>query len=270
MLTWFENRMVFPRRRAKQEWVDPVAPDTEEVWLRSADGTRIHAWHLPHPDPDAGAVLVHHGNAGNVSHRGGLMAALRKTLGRSVVCYDYPGYGRSGGRPSEAGCYAAGDAAYRFLTAERMIPADRVVLYGESLGGGVAVDQATRLDHEAVILVFTFTSLPRAAQKHFPFLPCASMMKNRFDNLAKIGRLHKPLLVTHGTKDRVVPYRQGEELFAAAPGPKRFFTLNDWPHQTPMTNWFFKELKRFLTATSASPLAPATLQPKPSGSVRVP
>lgn len=246
VLAWFENRLVFPLSTAADGWVEQPVPGFEDVWLTSTDGTRVHAWCLPHHDPDAGAVLVSHGNGGNLSHRGGLMAALRKVLGRTVICYDYPGYGKSEGRPSEAGCYAAADAAYRYLTNERKIPAGKVVLYGESLGGGVAVDQAARLDHEALILVFTFTTLPRAAKWHFPFLPCDTLMRNRFDNLAKIGRCRKPVLVTHGTADRVVPYRQGEELFAAANEPKRFLPLEGRPHQTPMEPWFFEELRRFV------------------------
>ena len=246
MLLWLENRLVFLPDRVEQAWEEPPTADTEDVWLTTADGTRVHAWHLPHADPAAGAVLVSHGNGGNLSHRGVLMAALRKFLGRAVVCYDYPGYGRSDGTPSEAGCYAAGDAAYRWLTDAKKIPVSKVVLYGESLGGGVAVDQASRLDHEGLVLVFTFTSLPEAASSHYPFLPCRTLMANRFDNLAKIGKCHKPVFIAHGTADPVIPFRQGEELFAAANEPKRFLRLEGQGHQIPMTAAFFTAIRDFL------------------------
>src|SRR5262249_20051937 len=158
---------------------------------------------------------------GNLSHRGALMAALRSHLGRSVLAYDYPGYGKSDGEPTEPGCYAAGEAAYRWLTDERKVPANRILLLGESLGGGVAVELASRFDHEALVLVFSFTSLPAAARCHYPWLPCGLLMSNRYDNLSKIGRCHRPVFITHGTADEIVPFRQGEELFAAANEPKR-------------------------------------------------
>lgn len=245
-LMWFENRLVFIPDRAETSWADPPTADTEDVWLALADGTRINAWHLPHPDPAAGAALISHGNGGNLSHRGGLMAALRDHLGRAVVCYDYPGYGRSDGRPTEAGCYVAGDAAYRWLVDAKKIPPNKVVLFGESLGGGVAVDQAARLDCEALVLVYPFTSLPAAAKYHKPYLPCYSLMANRFDNLAKIGQCRKPVFVAHGTADSIVPFRQGEELFAAANEPKRFLKLDGMGHEMPMMDWIFDEFRRFV------------------------
>jgi fermentation-respiration switch protein FrsA (DUF1100 family) len=226
--------------------VEPPQAGFEDHWLTLPEGTRIHAWYLPHPDPEAGAVLLSHGNGGNLSHRGGLIRLLQRFLGRSVLVYDYPGYGRSDGRPTEAGCYAAGDAAYHFLVSDRRIPPHRVVLYGESLGGGVAIDQASRLEHEALILLFTFTTLPRAAKWHFPFLPCETLMHNRFDNLSKIGRCRQPVLIAHSPKDRVVPYAHSQELYQAAHEPKQFLPLGDWGHDTPMEPWFFEALRQFL------------------------
>jgi fermentation-respiration switch protein FrsA (DUF1100 family) len=174
------------------------------------------------------------------------MRNLHRHLGRSVLAYDYPGYGQSDGRPTEAGCYLAGEAAYRWLTDERKVPAGRVVLLGESLGGGVATELATRHDHEALVLVFTFTSFPAAAKCHYPWVPCGLLMANRFDNLAKIGRVRRPVFITHGTADEIVPYRQGEELFAAANEPKRFLPLDGVTHNVDLDERFYAELRRFL------------------------
>lgn len=244
VLKSLENRLVYFPLRAAESWEPPPDPRTEDVWLASSDGTKLHAWFLPHDGP--GAVLVSHGNGGNLSHRGTLMRNLHRHLGRPVLAYDYPGYGKSDGRPTEAGCYLAGEAAYRWLTGERKVPADRVVLLGESLGGGVAVELATRHDHEALALMFTFTSLPAAARCHYPWVPCGALMANRFDNLSKIGRVRRPVFVAHGTADEVIPFRQGEELFAAANEPKRFLPIEGGTHNIGPDERFYAELRRFL------------------------
>ena len=223
MLKSLENRLVYFPLRAAESWEPPPDPKTEDVWLTSSDGTKLHAWFLPHNSP--GVVLIGHGNGGNLSHRGNLVRNLHRHLGRSVLVYDYPGYGKSDGQPSETGCYRAGEAAYHWLIEKRKVSAGRVVLFGESLGGGVAVELATRHDHEALVLVFPFTSLPDAARVHYPWLPCDLLMSNRFDNLSKIGKCHRPVFITHGTADEVVPYRHGEALFIAANEPKRFLPI---------------------------------------------
>jgi fermentation-respiration switch protein FrsA (DUF1100 family) len=245
VMKWLEDRLVYFPMRADEAWEPPPDPGIEDVWLSAADGTKLHGWYWPHAG-DRGAVLVSHGNGGNLSHRGHLMKNLHDRLGRSVLVYDYPGYGKSGGRPSEPGCYAAGEAAYRWLTEERNTPANRVVLLGESLGGGVAVELASRHEHEALVPVFTFTSLPDAAKFHYPWLPCGTLMENRFDNLSKIGQCRRPVFVTHGTADEVVPFRHGERLFAAANEPKRFVPLEGVTHNIGLTDRFYDELRRFL------------------------
>jgi fermentation-respiration switch protein FrsA (DUF1100 family) len=240
-----ENRLAFVPTRANAAWADPPDPAVQDVWLTAADGTRLHAWYLP-ADGDRGAVLLSHGNAGNVSGRGPMMLGLRRHLGRSVLAYDYPGFGRSGGEPTEAGCYAAGDAAYRWLTEDRRVPPGKVVLLGESLGGGVAVELATHHDHEALALLYTFTSLPDAADSHYPWLPCRALMSNRFDSLSKIGRCQRPVFVIHGTADEVVPFTQGERLFAAANEPKRFVPVEGAAHGADFGDGFYVALKQFL------------------------
>jgi fermentation-respiration switch protein FrsA (DUF1100 family) len=244
---WFiERRLVFRPRSPTQSWEKPVDPDTRDVTFAAADGTRIHAWWLPPTDPAAGAVLLAHGNGGNLSHRGQLAADLRRTLGAGVLLFDYPGYGKSQGRPTEAGCYAAGEAAYLWLTREAMIPANRVVLMGESLGGGPAVELATRHDHRALVLVFTFTSMPVVAKVHFRWLPTRLLMRTRFDNLAKIGRCRRPVFIAHGTADRVVPFAHGEALFAAANEPKEFLKLDDCGHDCALGDRLCVPLAKFL------------------------
>lgn len=243
-MKWFENALVY-HPAPSTDWADPGEPPPEDVWLTLDDGTPIHAWYFAHENA-TGAVLLSHGNGGNLSHRGRLARELARQLGKSVLLYDYPGYGKSGGSPTEAGCYAAGEAGFRWLT-QKGFPARNVLLFGESLGGGVAVELASRHDHAALVLVFTFTSLPDAAKFHKPWVPCITLMSNRFDNAAKIGNCRRPVFIAHGTQDGIIPIEQGEALYSAANAPKEFFRMDGIGHNmSGIREELFTALKRFL------------------------
>jgi uncharacterized protein len=216
------------------------------------DGTRLHGWWFPQPE-SKGAVLYFCGNAGNLSWRGEFLAVLREQLSESVLVVDYPGYGKSEGRPTEPGCYAAADAAYDWLTQTPKIVGENIVLFGTSLGGGVAVDLASRKPHRALVLVSTFTALPDVGQCVYPFLPVRWMMRNRFNSLAKIVDCHRPVFIAHGEDDDLIPVAQGERLFQAAPGPKQFLRLTHAGHNDPIPTEFFVRLKTFLAATAPRP-----------------
>jgi uncharacterized protein len=241
-----ERSLVFQPSRAAEAWEAPIAPGTQDVEVATDDGCPIHMWWLPPANPAAGAILVAHGNGGNLSHRGQLASDLYRATGAGVLLFDYPGYGRCGGKPTEPGCYAAGEAALRWLTEKANVPANRIVLFGESLGGGVAVELATRHDHRALVLVYTFTSLPAAAKYHYPWLPVFTLMRSRFDNLAKIGRCHRPIFIAHGAADRVVPFAHSEALFAAANEPKELLRLEGADHGLEESPEFCPALARFL------------------------
>lgn len=241
-----ERTLVFRPSSHQDSWLDPVDPRTADVFFADASGTKLHGWWLPPDNPGAGAVLLAHGNGGNVSHRGRTAYELRRTLGAGVLLFDYPGYGKSEGKPTEETCYASTEAAYDWLTNEGGIAPNRVVIMGESLGGGPAVDLATHRDHRALVLLFTFTSLPAAAKYHYPFLPTKWLMRTRFDNLAKIGQCRGPVFVAHGTADNVVPFRQGEELYAAANEPKQFLRMEGKSHDLLVGEEFFQALANFL------------------------
>src|SRR5262249_54030964 len=155
VLMALENWLVYYPTSASQEWHEPPNARVQDIELLSADGTRIHAWWCP-VEGARGALLYCHGNAGNLSQRVGSVAGLQHILKESVLIFDYPGYGKSGGKPSEAGCYAASEAAYQWLVDKQQIPPERILLYGGSLGGGVAVDLASRRPCRALVLVKTF------------------------------------------------------------------------------------------------------------------
>lgn len=227
----------------------PTGGRAEPVDLKTADGTPVRAWWCPHPGA-AGAVLYCHGNAGDLSGWAVAAAQVRDELKESVLVFDYPGFGRSGGRPSEAGCYAAADAAYDWLTA-RGVAADRITVVGVSLGGGVAVDLCARRPARALVLVKTFTSVPDVAEHMLAGFPAGGLMATRFDSLGKIGRCPQPLFVAAGTADTVIPYRLSVRLFEAGTGrDKHFCPLPDSDHNDPLPPAFFADLRRFLAATA--------------------
>jgi len=244
VLVLLEDHLVYRAMPASVSWADPGKLKVEDVELRSADGTLIHAWWCPRPG-SRGAVLFCHGQTGNLSHRAGLIERLQRF--GSVLIFDYPGFGRSGGKPTEAGCYAAGDAAYDWLVEERKIVPRDILLVGKSLGGGIATDLATRRPHRALVLCMTFTDLPAVTQHLFPFVPARLVMHTHFDNLSKIDRCRAPVFITHGTADWKIPLEQSRRLFEAAPSPRRFFAMEGVGHGPPFfTDGCLEEIERFL------------------------
>ena len=191
-----------------------------EVKVTTADGISLLSWYLP--PPDTRPVLVYfHGNGGHIGYRAErLRRFARDSLG--VLMLEYRGYSGNPGTPTEAGLYADAEAALDFLAAAGLGP-DRLVLYGESLGSGVAVALAARRNIAGLILEAPFTSVADVAQFHYSFVPASLLVRDRFDSLSRIGQLKAPLLVLHGERDRVVPVRFGRALFDAAPDPKEFW-----------------------------------------------
>jgi fermentation-respiration switch protein FrsA (DUF1100 family) len=173
-------------------------------------------------------LLWFHGNAGNLSHRTQLMFLLADTPAR-VFIMDYRGYGRSEGKPSEEGLYLDARAAWQYLVGERRVSPDRIVLFGKSLGGAVAVDLATEVDPAGVIIQSSFTSVPDMAARHFPFVPKA-LIRTKMDSLSKIPDVTAPKLFIHSTADEVAPFELGRRLYEAAPEPKRFHQVDGAAH----------------------------------------
>jgi hypothetical protein len=251
LVMWFiENRLVYHPVLAAQAWEPAPVPTIEDIDLTSPAGNRIHAWWLP-AKPDAPVVLMCSGNAGNLSGRGTSMVRIAERLEASVLIFDYPGYGKSEGKPNEAACYDAAEAAIGWLNDKKRVPSERVIFYGESLGGGVATEMSLRHPCRALVLVKTFTSLPATAKCHYPWLPCNWLMSNRFDSISKLPAIHCPVFITSATHDSVVPYEQGEALFRAANEPKQFFRNEDADHGDSLPEEFWTSLRTFLNTNPA-------------------
>jgi len=198
---------------------DPPAGVLER-WITTEDGVRLHAWWAP-ATPDAPVLLWSHGNGGNIANRADVLVALR-ARGVSLLAYDYRGYGKSTGRPSEAGVRLDVRAVYESERA-RGTPAARIVCFGESLGSAVTIQLAVERPCAGVVVVSPFTTLAEVARRHYG--PLGGLAGDRFDALGAVRRLTVPLLVAHGDRDEIVPFDLGERLFAAAPEPKQFLRV---------------------------------------------
>jgi fermentation-respiration switch protein FrsA (DUF1100 family) len=196
-----------------------------EVWLTARDGVTLNAWWIAAPRARLVTVFFH-GNAGNLTHRIDHMRAII-AAGSSLLLPDYRGYGKSEGKPSEAGLYLDADAAYQWLMDQGHTP-EEIVIQGESLGTAVAVDLAARKPCAGVVLEAPFNSASRVAAAILPFL--GPLIMRGFDSKAKIGKVQGPLLFMQGDWDEVIPYRLGRDLFAAAREPKSFWTVEGAGH----------------------------------------
>ena len=224
-LRWFEQAQLYHPSRIFKTIPADSGLACEDAALRSSDGTRIQAWFLPaEKGPLSGQKLVLmycHGNAGNMGNRVHKVSILQR-LGLNVLLFDYRGYGKSEGKPSEEGTYLDAEAAYRYLAQDKGFPPERIIIYGESLGGAIALETALRHAPKVLILDSTFTSIVDMCRRNFSWLPAGRVVTLRYDNLAKIPRIHFPLMILHSREDRVVPFSMGQALFAAAPQPKEF------------------------------------------------
>lgn len=213
-----------------------VLPGVEEVSYSTEDGLTLDGWWLPAAAVPLATVVVFHGNAGTRADRADLAAALGRR-GMAVLLTDYRGYGGNPGEPSEEGLVADGLAALAYARSRSDVDAGRIVLFGESLGSGVAVAvaaaTATADPPAAVVLRSPFTSFAEVARAHYPFIPAEALLADRFDSRARIGEVAVPVLVIAGTGDTIVPVAQSRDLFEAAPEPKRLLVVdgaghNDW------------------------------------------
>ena len=192
--------------------------DAQELVLDTADGEKVIVWYVP-PKRDLPLVLYFHGNAGSLRSRVNRFRALIGD-GYGLVALSYRGYGGSTGSPSEAGLIADARAAYAFAAAR--VPAERIVVFGESLGTGVAVALAATQRIGRLVLEAPFTSAADVGARAYWYLPVRLLMRDPFHSDRRIGKVTAPLLVLHGERDRVVPIELGERLFSQANEPKRF------------------------------------------------
>ena len=224
----FQRQLLYFPDRAHPELFGLQQLGVREVTLSTEDGLSLLSWYVP-ARPGRPVIAYFHGNGGHIGYRAERLLRFSRE-GFGVLMAEYRGYGGNPGTPSEAGFYADGRAALAFLDREGLA-ADRLVLYGESLGSGVAVALAVEHQIAALVLEAPFTSVAEVAQSHFPYVPASRMVVDRFDSLSRIGKVKAPILLLHGERDRVVPVRYGRALFDAAPEPKEGWFAPEAGHE---------------------------------------
>lgn len=239
----FQRHLLYFPDVARPELGDLAALGVREITLKTADGLSLLSWYLP-PQDDHPVIAYLHGNGGHIGYRADRLRWFAHN-GYGVLMAEYRGYGGNPGTPSESGLVADGAAALDFLGGEGIAP-NRLVVYGESLGSGVAVPLGAQREIASLILEAPFTSVAEVAQYHYSLIPASALVRERFDSLARIGDVKAPILVLHGERDRVVPVRFGRALFDAAPEPKELWLAREAGHEDLVRYGAFEAVRDFL------------------------
>jgi uncharacterized protein len=228
LLRFGESRMLYVPGGSRLLVKPPAELElgVRRVELTASDGVRLVAWAMPADSSSGYWLLICHGNAGNISEAGRPYhyAGLR-ALGLSLFAFDYRGYGESEGVPTEQGLYRDADAAYRYLRDTLGVPAERIVVFGHSLGSAVAVELVSRLPAAGLVLDGALTSVIERAQEMFPYAPVRWIAASRYSSIERVGALTIPKLFLHARADDVIPFAHGRRLFEAAAPPKTFVAL---------------------------------------------
>ncbi len=222
-----QDRLIFyPDMPSRELTASPadIGLAYEDVSLNTDDQVVIHGWFVPATE-EKGVVLFFHGNAGNISHR---LDSLRifHSLGLSTLIIDYRGYGRSGGEISEPGTYRDADAAWKYLTDTRSIPAERIIVFGRSLGASIASYSAATSNPGGLILESAFTSVPDMAARLYPVFPVRLLSRYDYDTRKNLLSVRCPVLIIHSPADEIIPFGIGRKLYDTANEPKSFLEIH--------------------------------------------
>ncbi len=195
----------------------------ENLTLVTKDKVNIQAWYIPAQNATK-TVLFCHGNGGNISHRLDTVNILNE-LNVNCLLFDYRGYGQSDGKPSERGTYRDAMAAWKWLTEEKGLPPDDIVIFGRSLGASIAARLAKKVNPASVVLESAFTSYEKIAKKFYPYMPVHWFASFKYNTLEHVKHIKSPVLVIHSKNDETVPFEFGKQLFDAASQPKDFVEI---------------------------------------------
>jgi len=252
-----QGRMLYlpdvPGRALTMTPID-VGMDYQDVFIETNDGVTLHGWFIA--GRSSRVVLFFHGNAGNISHR---LDSIRQFhgLGLSVLIVDYRGYGQSTGITSEKGIYRDALAAWRYLTEDRGIPANNIVVFGRSLGASAASQLATKHQPLALIVESSFTSVPDIAQELYPWLPARWLSRFKHATRDFVRDVRCPVLVAHSRDDEIIPFRHGEAIFASANEPRTLLELRGTHNDAFLRDerTYLEGLRTFLNGLPAPALA---------------
>ena len=247
LLVYNEPRLVYPGANPRDGEYSVRPSNTEEVWIDSFDGTRLHAWLLKSPDPTR-TILFCHGNAENVAGVGHHFGRrLRDELQADVLVVDYRGFGLTDGQPNEAAVVGDCAAALKWLSQRTGVEPDAITLFGRSLGGGIAVQLASQFGARELIIDRTFDSLVSPAARKFPWIPVSLLMRNRYPSDQLIGNCKMPVFQTHFAADELIPIDCAKALFARVANPdSEFHEIPGGSHLEPLPSSYWPVLREFL------------------------
>jgi uncharacterized protein len=223
LMYFIQERMIYFPDRKIRETPEHLGLPYEEIAFEASDGVSLSGWYVPAPT-ERGIILFCHGNAGNISHR---LESLKifHDLGMTVLIFDYRGYGKSEGRPSETGTYLDASAAWHYLVDVKKKSPTRIIIFGRSLGGAVAVELALRKKPAGLIIESSFRSLPELGKKFYPWLPVRLLARFRYSTIDKVVSLACPKLIVHSPQDEIVPFAHGRAIYEKAAPPKEFLEI---------------------------------------------
>ena len=226
MIYLFQDRMVFLSNlpgRALEASPGDIGLNYEDVSLTTSDDERLHGWYVSAANP-RGVLLFFHGNAGNISHRLDSIKIFHE-LDLDILIIDYRGYGQSTGKASEKGTYLDAQAAWDYLVNTRGIPADRIIIFGRSLGGAIGAWLGVQNTPAAVIIESSFSSGVDIARRLYSFLPVHLLTRLQYPVADYAGQLNCPVLVVHSRHDEIIPFSMGQAIYAAVKQEKKFLEL---------------------------------------------
>lgn len=220
---FMQDRMLYYPDREVLQTPEDRGLEYEEVSLKTKDNVTVSGWYIP-AKHEKGVLLFCHGNAGNISHRLESINIFHN-MGLSVLIFDYRGYGKSEGKPSEKGTYRDAEAAWNYLVEEKRKAPDRIILFGRSLGAAIAADIALKKIPAGLILESSFLSVPEMGKKHYPWIPVRLLSKYDYATIDKIRSITCPKLIIHSPDDEIVPFEHGKSLFEEALQHKQFLEI---------------------------------------------
>lgn len=255
MWRWFEHNQVYHPTRVLEAAGSDLNRPFEDVWFTTKDHVRLNGWFYPANEASPRkkfAVLLCHGNGGNISHRLDVAGALLET-GVAVFLFDYRGYGRSEGHPGEEGTYSDAQAAYQWLE-QKGYAGTNIIAFGESLGGGIASGLATRVPLAGLVLQATFSSLPDVGSEIFPWLPVRLLCSINYDTCRRLPKLSLPVIIMHSRTDELIRFHHAEKNYAAAKQPKLLWELKG-DHNDPVSDRanFTEGFEKFLQMIETQP-----------------
>jgi len=223
---------------------DKIQFSYEEIFIKVDDKITLKSWLINKDFRKFKTLVLFHGNAGDLSNRIYKLNELNK-LDINILLISWRGFSGNKGSPTEKNLYEDAEAAIKWLN-KKKVENNQIILYGESLGSGVAVEIGKKNNFNGIILESPFTSVENSAKIYYPYLPVKFLLKDRYDSINKIDKIRTPILIMHGKKDDIVPFSMGKELFEKANNPKySYFTLDD-VHMMEFNDQLLKNIKNFI------------------------